>query len=227
MTRMTRMTEMTPMSTRKSNRLYRHGAAWATALALSTLLGACAPLVVGGAMVGGSLMFSDRRTSGAQIEDEGIELKAGNRIRDALGERGHVNVTSYNRMVLITGEVPTDADRATVERVVAQVDNVRSTVNELKAMANTSFSDRSNDTILTSKVKASYIDAKDLQSHAIKVVTERAVVYLMGRVTEREATRAAEVARGVNGVAKVVRVFEVISEAELGELQPRDPKAKP
>lgn len=228
MTRMLPTAEaMTPRQNRAAARLSRRGAALAAALALATLLGACAPLVVGGAMVGGSLVFADRRTSGAQVEDEAIELKAGNRIRDALGERAHVNVTSYNRMVLITGEVPADADRARVERVVAQVENVRSTVNELKAMASTSFTERSKDTILTSKVKASFVDAKDLQAHAIKVVTERAVVYLMGRVTEREASRAAEVARGVNGVAKVVRVFEVISEAELAELQPRDPKAKP
>lgn len=193
----------------------------AAALAASTLMGACAPLIVGGAMVGTSLMVTDRRTSGTQVEDQAIELKALTRIRETVGDRGHVNATSYNRLMLLTGEVPTDADKAAVEQSVARIENVRSIVNELAVMGSTSLTGRSNDTILTSKVKASFVDAKDLHANAFKVVTERGTVYLLGRVTEREATRASDIARGVSGVQKVVRVFEVITEAELAEVQPK------
>ena len=192
----------------------------ALTLAGASLLGGCAPLMLGSAMVGGAMSFTDRRTSGAQVEDEAIELKSGSRLRDALGGRAHVNVTSYNRSALLTGEVPSDADRAAAERAVTGIENVRGIVNELVVAGNSSLTARSSDTIITSKVKAGYLDAKDLQSNAIKVVTERGVVYLMGRVTEREAGRAAELARGVGGVSRVIKVFEVISEAELAQLQP-------
>jgi osmotically-inducible protein OsmY len=183
-------------------------------------------LLIGGAIVGSSMMVTDRRTSGTQIEDQSIELKSVSRVSEVLGDRGHVSITSYNRLVLITGEVPTEADKAAVELAVARIENVRSIVNELGVTSVSSFGTRSNDTLLTSKVKASIVDTKDLQTNAFKVVTDRGVVYLMGRVTEREATRAAEVARGVGGVRKVVRVFEIVSEAELAETQPK-PSAKP
>ncbi len=179
----------------------------------------CAPLVVGGAAVGGALVATDRRTSGTQLEDQAIELKAGNRVGEVLGERGHVNLTSYNRTLLITGEVPSDADRQAVDRAVAGVENLRSVVNELGVLGNSSLTSRSSDAIVTSKVKATFVDAKDLQSNAFKVVTERGTVYLMGRVTEREATRATELARNIGGVEKVVRVFEILSESELANLQ--------
>ena len=197
-----------------------------TALAAVTLAGAltaCAPLVLGGAMVGSVLMVTDRRSSGAQVEDQAIELKAINRVREAVGERGHVNTTSYNRMVLLTGEVPTEADRVAVEQAVARIENVRSTVNDLALSGNSSLTSRSNDTILTSKVKASFVDARDLLSNAFKVTTERGAVYLMGRVTEREATRAADLTRSISGVQKVVRVFEIVTEADLADLQPKTP----
>ena len=172
-------------------------------------------------MVGGTLMVTDRRTSGAQVEDQAIELKAINRVREALGDRGHVSVTSYNRLVLLTGEVPAEADRVAVEQALARVENVRSTVNDLAVMGNSSLTSRSNDTILTSKVKASFVDARDMLSNAFKVLTERGTVYLMGRVTEREAKRAADLARSISGVQKVVRVFEIVTEAELADLQPK------
>ncbi len=184
-------------------------------------LGACAPLVIGGAMVGGTLMYVDRRSTGAQVEDQAIELKASRRVGELLGDRGHVNATSYNRTVLLTGEVPTEADRTAVEQAVQQIDNVRSTVNELAVGFPSSISSRSNDSFLTTKVKATFVDAKDLQANAIKVLTERGNVYLMGRVTEREANRASDLARSVSGVLKVVRVFEIISEAELADLTPK------
>ena len=191
----------------------------ATLVSLATLsLGGCAALIVGGAAVGTALVATDRRTSGVQLEDQNIELKAVNRIRDAVGERGHINATSYNRTVLLSGEVASEADRSAIEQSIAKIENVRSTVNELAVMGATSLTARSNDAVLTSKVKASYVDAKDLQSNAIKVVTERGTVFLMGRVTEREATRAADLARGISGVQKVVRVFEILTEAELAAL---------
>ncbi|MFN7725753.1 MAG: BON domain-containing protein [Rubrivivax sp.] len=187
-------------------------AAASAALALS----ACAPLLIGGAMVGGSLMAIDRRTSGAQIEDQGIELKAAARARE-LATLGNINVTSFNRLLLVTGQVPTEPDRVKVGEALAKVDNVREVVNELAVTTNSLLGDASRDGLISTKVKATLLDAKDLQAHAIKVVTERNVVYLMGLVTEREANRAAEVARSVAGVEKVVRVFELISEADLAK----------
>lgn len=214
---------MTPHSPNSPTRR-RAPTALAALLAATTLLTGCAPLVIGGAMVGTALTVTDRRTAGTQLEDEAIELKALTRVREAVGERGHVSSTSYNRTVLITGEVASEADRAAVEQAVARIENVRATVNELAVAGASSLASRSNDAILTSKVKAGLIDAKDLQANTIKVVAERGVVYLMGRVTEREADRATALARGVGGVAKVVRVFELISEAELAELQPPQKK---
>ena len=196
-------------------------------LASATLLGACAPLVVGGAMVGSALMASDRRTSGAQVEDQSIELKAATRVRSAVSDRGHVNVTSYNRTVLITGEAATEADKTGIDQAVRGIENVRSVVNELAVMGASSMSSRSNDTLLSTRVKANFVDAKDVQANAFKVVTERGVVYLMGRVTEREAARATELARAVPGVLKVVRVFEMLTEAELAALTPKQPAAVP
>jgi osmotically-inducible protein OsmY len=188
--------------------------AMALALAATSTLSGCA-LLVGGAMVGGTMMLTDRRTSGAQVEDQGIELKAVNRAREVLGNAGHVNATSYNRQLLLTGEVPAEGDKAAIEAAIARTENLRTVVNDLAVMSPSSLGSRSNDTLITSKVKASLVDAKDIISTAFKVVTERGVVYLMGRVTEREATRASDVARGVAGVEKVVRVFEIVSEADL------------
>ena len=194
--------------------LHRRLGAITLALAAAGTLNGCA-LLVGGAMVGGTMMMTDRRTSGAQVEDQGIELKSASRVREVVGNAGHVNVTSYNRQLLLTGEVPAEGDKAAIEAAIARTENLRTVVNDLAVMAPSSIGSRSNDTLITSKVKASLVDAKDIISTAFKVVTERGVVYLMGRVTEREATRAADVARGVPGVEKVVRVFEVVSEAEL------------
>jgi osmotically-inducible protein OsmY len=183
-------------------------------------------LLVGGAIVGSSMVAVDRRTSGTQLEDQSIELKAVKRAGELLGDRGHINVTSYSRLVLVTGEVPNEADKAAVEQAVARIENVRAVVNELVITLPSSIGNRSNDTLITSKVKASLVDAKDVQVNAYKVVTERSVVYLMGRVTEREANRAADISRGVSGVRKVVKVFDVISEGELAGTAPA-PAAAP
>jgi osmotically-inducible protein OsmY len=194
------------------------------ALAATAALSACAPLLFGGAIVGGSMMAIDRRTSGTQVDDQTIEVKGIKRVSETIGDRGSVSVTSYNHIVLLTGTVTNEADKAAVERAVGAIESVRSVVNEVAIGTAASFGNRSSDTLVTSKVKASFVDAKDLQVNAFKVVTERGVVYLMGRVTEREANRAADIARGVSGVAKVVKVFEIVSEAELAELQPKPAK---
>ena len=198
------------------------------AIVLSGALTACVPLIMGGAVAGSSLLVIDRRTSGAQLEDEGIELRAASRIRGTFGDPVHVNLTSYNRQVLLTGEVPSAQVKQQVEQVAAGVENVTSVVNDLAVTGQTSLSQRSNDTFLTGRVKAMLLDARDLQSNAFKVVTERGSVYLMGRVTQREADRATQVARSTPGVQKVIRVFDVISEQELARLAPpAKPPAKP
>lgn len=191
----------------------------ALAVAAATLLPACAPVLMGGAMVGGALSSVDRRTTGTQVEDQAIELKSAARVRELTGEQAHVNVTSYNRIVLLTGEVPDAAARSAVEQAIGRMEGVRSVVNELAVMGKTTLTARSNDALLSARVKAGFIDAKDLQVQSVKVTTERGVVHLMGRVTEREAARAVEVARSVPGVQKVVRVFEILTEAQLAELQ--------
>ncbi|HEX2009862.1 MAG TPA: BON domain-containing protein [Roseateles sp.] len=196
------------------------------ALSAALLTSACAPLLVGGAMVGTALMTTDRRTSGTQIEDQGIELKSAARLREQVGDRGHINVNSYNRIVLLTGEAPSEGDRAAAERVVAQVENVNRVLNEIVVAPNSSLTSRSNDVLIASKVKASLVDARDLISNAFYVVVERGTVFIMGRVTEREATRATEIARGVSGVQKVVRAMEVISEEELARITPRPAQNK-
>ncbi|MEY3488922.1 MAG: hypothetical protein RL655_490 [Pseudomonadota bacterium] len=205
----------------KQQRLWTRGAA---ALTLVMSLGACAPLMVGG-MVGGAMVASDRRTTGIQLEDESIELRSANRIREMLGSRVHINVTSYNRQVLLTGEVPAQKDKDYANQLVSQVDNVRSVVNELVIAPTSSIADRSMDTLISGKVKASMVDSKDIFANAFKVVTERGTVYLMGRVTQREAQRASDLARQVSGVKKVVRIFDILTEEELQALLPAPPKS--
>ncbi|TSE20942.1 Osmotically-inducible protein Y [Tepidimonas alkaliphilus] len=194
------------------------------AATLGGSLSGCAPLVAGAAVGGTVLVATDRRTTATQLEDQTIELKVANRVREQLGERARVNATSFNRKVLLTGEVASEADRQAVLRIVQGVENVMGVVDELAVMGSPSLSARSSDALLTARVKAAFVDARDLSANAIKVTTERGTVYLMGLVTAREAQRAAEVARAVPGVQRVVRVFEIISEAELARLQPPAPK---
>lgn len=196
------------------------------AAVLSGALTACVPLLLGGAVGGGALIATDRRTSGTQLEDEGIELRALSRLRSAFGERNHVNLTSYNRQVLLTGEVTNAQDKQQIEQLIAGVENVKTIVNELAVMGNSTLTQRSSDALVTGRVKAALVDTRDLSANAIKVVTERGTTYLMGRVTLREADRATEVIRATPGVQKVVRMFEIISEDELARLLPA-PAAKP
>lgn len=182
---------------------------------LATALSACVPLVVGGAAVGAGLVATDRRTSGAQLDDQAIELRGAARIREIANDQMNVTVTSFNRQLLLTGTVGNEADRRRVEAAVQGIDNVRSVVNEVVVGESRSFQVRSNDTFITGKVKASLLDAKDIFATSFKVITENGVVYLMGLATKREVDRATDITRGVSGVQKVVRVVEVVSEAEL------------
>ena len=188
------------------------------ALVISSVLGSlggCAALVVGGVIAGTTMVATDRRTSGSQLNDEGIEIRANNRLKEKFGERGNFSVTSYNGRVLLTGEVGGNSDKLAAEQLVFQIENVKLVVNELAIAGSTStLQERGNDTYITSKVKASLIEAKDVSSTAFKVVTERGVVYLMGRVSQREADRGTDIARSVTGVVKVVRSFEIISEEQ-------------
>jgi osmotically-inducible protein OsmY len=189
----------------------------AVLLASLASLSACAPLIVGGAVMTG-VMATDRRTTGTQVEDESIEIKVANAVRQDLGDRVHLNVTSFNRQVLLSGEVRTAADKERAEKLAQSQENVNSVVNDLAVMPVSTLTQRSKDTVTTGRVKAAFVDAKDLQVNAVKVVTERGIVYLMGRVTSREAKRATDIARSISGVTKVVRVFEEISEQELQRL---------
>lgn len=189
------------------------------ALALGSTLSACAPVVIGAAMGTGVMVATDRRTSGTQLEDETIELRAAARLSDRFGGNVRISVTSFNRRVLLTGEVPSDAVHAEAVKIVSGVENVKEIVDELAVMSSPSFTARQSDTLVTGRVKAALVDADDLSSNAFKVVTERGTTFLMGRVTRREADRATEVTRSISGVQRVVRVFEIISEEELRQLQ--------
>ena len=206
-------------------KFYRPALAFSLALALS----GCAVVVVGGA-VGGAVSASDRRTFGAQTEDAGIELKASNRISTAFGDAVHVNVNSYNRKVLLTGEVRDEATKAKVEREVRNIENVQSVVNEIQiSLFLSGFSARSSDTLISTRVRGALVGTKDIYSNSFKVVTEAGVVYLMGRVSQREGDAGAEAARNISGVVKVVKVFEYIDESEVKkyETKPAQPAATP
>ena len=179
------------------------------AVALCTQLAACVPVAVGGAAAGGA-MAADRRTTGIFIEDEGIELKAEKAIIEQIGDNIHANVTSYNRNVLITGEAFNEESKAKAEAIIKSIENVRSVTNEVIVAAKTSLGGRSNDTYITSKVKTNMVTENRFQANYVKVVTENSVVYLMGMVTHKEADDAADIARNVDGVESVVKVFEYL-----------------
>jgi osmotically-inducible protein OsmY len=207
-------------STRMS-RMSRVACAVLTVAALGGALSGCVALVGGGAAVAG-MSAVDRRSTGTQVEDQGIELRAGNRIGEVMGDKAKASVTSYNRMVLLTGQAGNATDKASIEKLVREQSTVRQVYNEIEVAPFTAtLGQRSQDTMITTKVKASLVNAKDISSSAIKVVTENNVVYLMGIVTPRESKRAAEIARGVNDVTKVVRLFEVITEDELAAMTPK------
>lgn len=175
--------------------------------ALITQFTACVPVVIGGAAAGG-VMAADRRTSGIYVEDENIELKAVKKMETNLGEDAHVNVTSYNRNVLLTGEVPVAESKTKAESLVKEIANTLSITNEITVGPKSSLGSRSNDTYLTSKIKTKFVTENKFPANYVKVVTENSVVYLMGIVTKAEGDAAADIASNTDGVAKVVKVFE-------------------
>jgi osmotically-inducible protein OsmY len=183
-------------------------------------LSGCVPVLAVGAGAG-ALLISDRRYAETYLADEAIEIRASNRAGEKFGDKIHLNVTSYNRMLLLTGEVPDAATRADVEKVVSAVPNVKSVTNELQVAGISSLGGRSNDTFLTSKVKARFIDANKFATNHVKVVTESGVVYLLGLVTQKEADAAVDIARTTGGVQKVVKVLDVISDEEAKRLDAR------
>ena len=198
---------------------FRLSAVTLSAAVLVGGLSACAPLLVGGAFFGTVKVATDRRTSETQLVDEAIELRSFNRLRSVLGERGRVNTTSYGRRVLLVGEVPTAEDKALAERAVASVDNVLRVINELQVMPAVPLNQRSEDVIITGRIRAQILDAKDLTSNAFKITTNRGVVYIMGVVTNREAARVTNMARMIQGVKQVVNMVDLISEEELARIQ--------
>jgi osmotically-inducible protein OsmY len=218
------MTGKLPMTT-----AHRIAIALTAGCALLAGLSACAPLVVGGAAAGAGMVATDRRTSGAQLDDETIELRAAARIREIASDNMNVSVTSFNRQVLLTGSVGSEANKVKAEDVARRVENVRGVFNELTVGSPTTFSERSSDTYITGKVKAALLDRNDIFANLFKVVTERGVVYLMGIVTRTEVDRATEAVRGVSGVRKIVRAVEIVTEQERAnqERQPAAPAPAP
>ena len=185
---------------------------WLSLLIFLPFLAGCVPMFAIGTAAGTGAYISEyRRTSGMFIEDEGIELKSGRRIHQQFGDKVHINVTSYNRMVLLTGEAPSEDIKTDIGKLVMGVDNVRRIFNEIAVAGHTSLASRSNDTLLTSKVKARFLAERKFQINHVKIVTENEVVYLLGVVTRQEADNAAQIASSTSGVKKVVKVFEYLN----------------
>lgn len=204
-------------------------AALAVAALLSALsLPGCAPLVVGAGAVGAMSVSQDRRSSGAQVDDQSIEWRASSRVGERFGSKAHVNVTSFNRAVLLTGEVPDERTRDEVDKLVRSVPSVAGTTNELVVAELTSLGSRTTDSYITSKIKTRFLDAAKFNALHVKVVTEAGVVYLLGIVTEQEANDAVEIARTTGGVRKVVKLFEYCKPGdEICRVEPPPPPAKP
>lgn len=180
---------------------------------LLPILTSCAPMVAAGVGTGagtGAMVAEDRRTSGTFIEDETIESRSSRRIKEQLGNKVHINVTSFNRIVLLTGEVPEEAMKVQAERLVMTIQNVREIINEIAIAEKSSLTSRSKDALITSRVKGRFLTSGTFQINHIKVVTEDRTVYLLGMVKRDEADNAAEIASSTSGVLKVVKAFEYL-----------------
>lgn len=204
------------------------GMKWTASAALGALLlqlGGCiaVPAVMLGGAAMGTMVATDRRTPGAVLEDRGIETKAAFRIREALGDVVHVNVSSYNRTALITGEVPDEARKVQVEKIVREIENVQKTLNELAIMENVARTAWVNDRILASRIAAALVDEKTLVANAFNVTVERGVVYVQGRATAKEIARMTDIVSALSGVTRVVRVMDTISEQDLEGMLPAPP----
>ena len=201
-----------------SKKTWRTAALLLAGATMGTQLAGCFPVIVG-AVGAGAYATTDRRSLGAQADDKVIDQRVSHRIEDALSQRAHINVNVFNRKVLLTGEVPDEASRQKAEQIARTVDNVQAVVADLEIGGMTPATARNNDAFITGKVKTELISRKDIFANAYKVVTEKSIVYLMGRVTREEGDRAAEIARGVSGVAKVVKVFDYINDDELAQIR--------
>ena len=190
-------------------------------MGLSLLLQGCAPMLLGTA-VGTVLVSVDRRSAGTQLNDETIELKGAAKVREFFDDSAHISVTSFNTLVLLTGQVSNMSDKNKIESAISELENVKMVVNDLELGFPSSLSVRAADAVITAKMRALLIDAKDLTSSSFKIVTERGKIYLMGRVTEQEAKKATQIAQSINGVNKVVQVFDLLTEAELEKLLKRN-----
>jgi len=198
------------------------------ALLAAALAPGCAPVIVGAGAAGALSMSEDRRSSGAQLDDQSIEWRSSSRIGERFGAKVHVNITSYNRNALLTGEVPDERTRTEVDKLVRAVPSVQATTNELAVAEPTSLGSRTGDSFITSKIKTRFLDAAKFNALHVKVVTEAGVVYLLGTVTDKEADEAVEIARTTGGVRKVVKMFEPCKETdEIGRPVPPPPPAKP
>ena len=194
-------------------------------LGAALLLQGCELLLLGGGGAAAVTAIEDRRTSGTIIDDDNIETRVRRAVREQYGENTRVNVTSFNRTVLLTGEVPSDARRAEVEKIVLENANVRGVTNDLQIGAPTSLGTRASDSLITTRVKGRLIDAGKVNPVHVKVLTESGVVYLLGVVTEAEADEAVEIARTTSGVMKVVKVFEYCKSGDV-MCPPRAPAEK-
>ncbi|HEX6691921.1 MAG TPA: BON domain-containing protein [Burkholderiales bacterium] len=205
------------------------GAAVLLALACAALAPGCAPVLVGAGAAGALSMSEDRRSSGAQLDDQSIEWRSSSRIGERFGSKVHVNVTSYNRNALLTGEVPDERTRGEIDKLVRLVPSVQATTNELVVAEPTSLGSRTTDSFVTSKIKTRFLDAAKFNALHVKVVTEAGVVYLLGVVTDKEADDAVEIARTTGGVRKVVKMFEPCKETDevCRPAPPPPPQAKP
>ena len=185
----------------------------------STQLSGCAPLVLGSAALAGKVAL-DRRTAGIQLEVEAIEFRSESGLRNQLHNSAHVRVSSYNRMVLLTGKVGSENERMLAERFVKSQDNVKSVVNDLTISPESSLTQRAKDKVITGQVRAIIIQARDIHSSAVQIVTERGIVYLMGRLTPAESERVTDLVSTsqISGLQKVVKVFETISDTDLKRL---------
>jgi len=188
--------------------------------ALLSSLAGCFPLIAGGVAMG-AVATADRRTLGAQTEDKSITVKAEVKLGNLGGDNGHINIASFNRKVLITGEVPDQRTKETAEREVRAIEGVQEVFNELVISGPASYTSRSSDALVTTKVKASLVEMKTISASSFKVVTENGTVFLMGRVTQREGDIATNVTKSVAGVQKVVKLFEYITEEELRAITPQ------
>ncbi|CAZ87294.1 putative Transport-associated protein [Thiomonas arsenitoxydans] len=211
---------------RRSRGLWRAASLLTVVLAATQLQGC---FVLGlGAVGTTAYVATDRRTAGSILEDNTIELKADNRISSALGAGVNVRAVSYNQQVLLVGQVPSEADKQKAEQVVKGVPNVKAVLNEIDIGPVADLNRSATDTLITTKVRARLIDARDIFGNAFKVTTSNSVVYLMGIVTQREADRAVQIARDTTGVSKVVTMFNIISEQQLQDMRnPQKENAPP